>query len=99
MKFYRVLDMSISKDSGTYGDDKFRVGSYGSSGGVMTSLDECVSIIEKERNSFLRGREYGEVSILKDEITEFQGKLIEVRNEETRETIYSIKIVPIDIQG
>lgn len=99
MKFYRVINMSLTKDENTYGNGDYRVGSYGSYGGVMTSLDECVSIIEKERNSFLRGREYGEISILKDEITEFQGKLIEVRNEETRETIYSIKIVPIDIQG
>ena len=93
MKFYRVLDMKLTKDVKTYGDDKYRTGSHGTYGGVMTSLDECASIIEKEKEGFLREKRYGELVILKDEITEFQGKLIE--NEGTRETLYSIKVVEI----
>ena len=97
MKFYRVLDMSISKDSGTYGDNKFRVGSYGSSGGVMTSLDECVAKIDREREIY-KNIKYGEVTILKDEITEFQAKLVEHKLDGTvRETIYAIKVEVTDI--
>ena len=95
MKFYRVLDMTITKDNSFYGDNKYRAGSYGSCGGVMTSLDECASIIEKEKEKFIRGERFGEITILKDEIIEFQGKLVEDKNGSTRESLYSIKVVEI----
>ena len=95
MKFYRVLDMTMTKDNSFYGDNKYRVGSYGSYGGVMTSLDECASIIEKEKEKFIRNGRFGEVTILKDEITEFQGKLVEDVNGSARESLYNIKVVEI----
>ena len=96
MKFYRVLDMTLVKDNSSYGGNKYRAGSYGSCGGVMTSLDECASIIEKEKIKFIRTEKYGEITILKDEITEFQGKLVEDINGSIRESLYSIKVVEIE---
>lgn len=91
MKFYRILDMTLRKYDREQVD--YKVGAFGTSGGVMTDLNECINIISKERENFLR-YSHGDVTILKDEISEFQAKKVDDRGSET---VYSIKVVQIDI--
>lgn len=91
MKFYRILDMTLRKYDGEQVD--YKVGAFGTSGGVMTDLNECVNIISKEKENFLR-YSHGDVTILKDEILEFQAREVDDRG---GENIYSIKAVAIDV--
>lgn len=91
MKFYRVLDMTLRKYDGKKVD--YKVGAFGTSGGVMTDLNECASIVKNEKKRFL-SYSYGVVTILKDEILEFQAREIDGKDSET---IYSVKVVEIDI--
>lgn len=91
MKFYRVMNMTLRKYDGEQVD--YKVGAYGNYGGVITDLNECLKIIEKEKKDFL-SYSYGTVTVLKDELLEFQARVI---NDKDSETIYSTKVIAIDV--
>lgn len=92
MKLYRVVDMLLRKDDTR--EEGFRIGSHGTIGGVVTSIETCKEIIKKERDIFLRSERYGKIEILKDTDLEFQGKLIE---KEDRVSVYTIKATEIEV--
>ena len=90
MKLYRIIDMSLNKkDNG-----KFKVGSYGTLGGVITSIEECKEKIKYEKEKFMCGERYGAIKITKDTLLEFQGVLVENNG---RETKYVIKAIEIEV--
>ena len=90
MKLYRIVDMSLNKkDNG-----EFKVGSYGTLGGVITDIEECKKTIMYEKEKFMRGERYGAIKITKDTVLEFQGVLVENNG---RETKYIIKAMEIEV--
>ena len=90
MKFYRILEMVLKKYEG---ENEYRVSLHGANGGVLTNLNKCAEIVSKEKKRYLQFST-GTVTILKDEILEFQAKEVDKRN---IETIYSMKVVETDI--
>ena len=105
MKYYRVLDMTLRKFDSL--EEEYKVGSHGTFGGAMIDLNKALDTLKREKENMMRYydlysseifSEQGGFTILKDEPTEFQCRIIEKLNDDrVSETVYCIKVSEMKI--